>query len=256
MKTVYTLALLFLGMNLLAQNTFVANQGASYLAPENTLAAVNMAWQLNADAVKVNVQLSKDNRLMVIHDKSTKRTCSGKKSLDIQNTPSMLLRDLDAGKWKGDEYKGEKIPFLGEIIKTIPETKTLFIQIICNDETIAALTRSIEKSDKQSQITFMSSNWSSILEIHQAFPENKCYWLSLSKTNLKKRIAQAAEEGLTGVSIKSSHINDEIFMLAQKNKLAIMAYTDNPEEVKSLNKIGVTEIMTMRPKWLRDELEK
>ncbi len=58
---------------------------------------------------------------MVIHDEDTKRTCSGKKNFNIAKSPAMLLRDLDAGVWKGEEFKGEKIPYLQEIIETVPD---------------------------------------------------------------------------------------------------------------------------------------
>ena len=112
-----------------SQNTIIAHRGASYLAPENTVAAAKLAWELGAGAVEVDVHLSKDNRVMVIHDKDTKKTCSGKKNLTIESTPSILLRDLDAGIWKGEEFKGEKIPFLSEIIETVPDGKILVVEI-------------------------------------------------------------------------------------------------------------------------------
>ena len=84
MKLQITFILISFVMNSFAQNTFIAHRGASYLAPENTVASAKLAWELGADAVEVDVYLSKDNRVMVIHDKDTKRTCSGKKNLTIK----------------------------------------------------------------------------------------------------------------------------------------------------------------------------
>ena len=52
----------------------IAHRGASHDAPENTLAAIRLAWQQEADAVEVDVQLSKDGKLVVIHDDNTKRS--------------------------------------------------------------------------------------------------------------------------------------------------------------------------------------
>lgn len=255
----YQLILLFVTLitGATAQNTFIAHRGASYLAPENTVAAANLAWELGADAVEVDVYLSKDNRVMVIHDKDTKRTCSEKKNLTIKDTPSMLLRDLDAGSWKGEEFKDEKIPYLSEIIETIPEGKTLVVEIKCGSEILPALKRSVEKSGKGDQIVFISFGWNTILDIENEFPENKCYWLSSSKKGLNKKAQQAAEEGLDGLNLKYSAIDEEVVQLAADNNLEVLTWTvDDPAEAKRLTDIGVTWITTNRPKWLKEEMAK
>lgn len=257
MKTIYTLVMLLFGINLFAQTSFIAHRGASRLAPENTVASAKLAWELGADAVEIDVHLSKDNRVMVIHDKDTKRTCSAKKNLEIAKTPSMLLRDLDAGIWKGDEFKGERIPFLSEIIETIPEGKTLVIEIKCGKEVIPPLKRSIKKSGKQNQIVFICFGWDTILKTQKAFPKNKCYWLSALKPGLNKKIEQASENGLAGINLKYSIINEEIVAQAKANNLEVLCWTvDHPEEAKKLAEMGVSGITTNRPKWLKEEMEK
>lgn len=257
MKQLFTVLILLTGMNLFAQNTFIAHRGASYLAPENTVAAANLAWKLGADAIKVDVHLSKDNRVMVIHDKDTKRTCSEKKNLEIAKTPSILLRDLDAGRWKGDEFKGEKIPYISEIIKTIPEGKYLMIEIKCGKDAIPALHRSIEKSQKQNQIIFSCSGWQTIIAVHEAFPSNKCYWLSSLKPGLKKKLAQLEKEGLTGASLKSSIIDEEVIAIAKEHKVEVLTWiVDDATEAQRLCDMGVNGITTSRPKWLKEEMTK
>lgn len=240
----------------MAQNSFIAHRGASYLAPENTVASAKLAWELGADAVEVDVHLSKDNRVMVIHNKDTKKTCNGKKNLEIAKTPSILLRDLDAGIWKGDEFKGEKIPFISEIIETVPPGKTLVIEIKCGKEVMPALLRSIDKSGKQDQIVFISFGWQTILAAHETFPDNKCYWLSSLKPGLKKKMQQASKEGLTGVNLKHSIIDEAIIAAAKENKLEVLCWTvDDAEEAKRLTEIGVSGITTNRPKWLKKEMK-
>lgn len=240
-----------------AQPEFIAHRGASYLAPENTVAAANLAWELGADAVEVDVYLTKDNRVMVIHDKDTKRTCSGKKNLNIADSPSMLLRDLDAGVWKGEQFKGEKIPFLSEIIATVPEGKKLVVEIKCGPEILPALARVVEKGGKKAQMVFIAFDWKTIVETQKLFPENKCYWLSAIKMGLENKIQQAAENGLAGVNLKYSIIDDDVVKLAKENKLEVLTWTvDDPAEAKRLAGIGVAGITTNRPKWLKEEMEK
>lgn len=257
MKQIISIFLIAIGFQVSSQQMFIAHRGASHLAPENTVAAAQLAWELGADAVEVDVHLSKDNRVMVIHDKDTKKTCSGKKNLLIKNTPSILLRDLDAGIWKGEEFAGEKIPFLSEIIETVPEGKTLVVEIKCGSEILPALQRCIEQSGKLEQIVFISFGWETILDTKKQFPDNSCYWLSALKPGLKKKIKQAARLGLDGINLRHSIIDEKIVSLAKEKDLEVLTWTvDNPAEAKRLADLGVTGITTNRPKWLKEEMAK
>ena len=257
MKIFATSVLIFLVMNLTAQNTFIAHRGASYVAPENTVAAAKLAWELGADAVECDIHLSKDNRIMVIHDKDTKRTCTSKKNLSIADSPSTLLRDLDAGTWKDEKYKGEKIPFLSELIETVPQGKILVVELKCGEEVILPLVRLMEKCKKEQQIVFIGFDWKTIVETKKAFPQNKCYWLSSSKSGLQKKIKEAAQNGLDGVNLHYSIIDEEIVQLAKENNLEVLSWTvDEPAEAKRLIDLGVTKLTTNRPAWLKAELAK
>ncbi len=256
MKTTLTLIFLLAGITTMAQNTFIAHRGASYLAPENTVASAKLAWELGADAVEVDVHLTKDNRVIVIHDKDTKRTCYGKTNLSIAQTPSILLRDLDAGSWKGEEFKGEKLPFLSEIIETVPAGKTLVVEIKAGgDEIIPEIRRVVDNSNKKEQIVFISFGWKTIIATHKEFPDNKCYWLSSLKPGLKKKMEKAAAEGLTGVNLKHSIIDEEIMVQAKDLNLEVLSWTiDDPAEAQRLTNIGVSGITTNRPKWLKEQM--
>lgn len=257
MKLLIALVFILLTMNMKAQPEFIAHRGASHLAPENTVAAAKLAWELGADAVEVDVHLAKDNRVMVIHDKDTKRTCSGKKNLSIENSPSMLLRDLDAGIRKGAQFKGEKIPFLTEIIETVPPGKNLVVEIKCGKEIFPALNYDLEKSGKTEQIVFISFDWDVITEAKKMFPENKCYWLSAMKSGLSKKMDDAARAGLDGVNLKHNIIDEKIMEQAKQLGLDVLTWTvDDPVEAKRLAGLGVSGITTNRPKWLKDEMGK
>src|SRR5512145_1354795 len=77
---------------------FIAHRGESGSAPENSLAAFRLAWEVNADAVELDIHLSKDNRIVVIHDANTKKT--SRQHFIIKNTDSEVLRKLDVGSFK------------------------------------------------------------------------------------------------------------------------------------------------------------
>lgn len=257
MKLLFTTFLVFIVLNMVAQNTFIAHRGASFLAPENTVAAAKLAWELGADAVECDIHLSMDNRIMVIHDSDTKRTCKSKKNLKVVESPSTLLRDLDAGSWKDEKYAGERIPFLNEIVETVPEGKIVVVEIKCGNEVIPPLVRFMEKCTKKEQIVFICFDWKVIVETKKTFPENKCYWLSGSKSGLSKKIVEAAENGLDGVNLHYSIIDEEVMKVAKENNMEVLTWTvDEPKVAKELSEIGVTKITTNRPKWLKEEMGK
>ncbi len=105
----------------------IAHRGASFDAPENTLAAIRLAWQQQADAVEIDVHLSRDRHLVAIHDFNTRKTTGRNRPVARQTLAQ--LRTLDAGQWKHPRWRGEKIPTLEEVLATVPPGKRLFIEI-------------------------------------------------------------------------------------------------------------------------------
>jgi glycerophosphoryl diester phosphodiesterase len=104
----------------------VAHRGASVDAPENTLAAFRRAWELGVECVELDVRLSRDGAVVVIHDATTARTAGVDRPVVEQTLAE--LRALDAGSWRGARFAGEKIPTLAEAIATIPRGGTLFVE--------------------------------------------------------------------------------------------------------------------------------
>ena len=86
----------------------IAHRGAKNRAPENTLAAINEAAKCGAGWVELDVQLTKDNVPVVIHDRTLERTTNG--SGKVKSIDSKSLTSLDAGRWFDARYKGEKVP--------------------------------------------------------------------------------------------------------------------------------------------------
>jgi len=254
MKTIFTIIFMSAAVFVSAQNFFIAHRGASYDAPENTLAAANLAWETGADAVEVDIYLSSDHRVMVMHDKSTKRTCGGEGYV-IKDTPSDVLRKLDAGSWKNASFIGEKIPFLEEVISTVPKGKKLVVEIKCGTEVFPYLEPIVAKTKKKSRIIFISFDWEVILKAKKIFPDNKAYWLSSDKKLALQKLPLAKEAGLDGINMQYSAIDADLFAAARQHQLEVLAWTvDNPEEAKRLINLGVTHITTNRPAWLKQQL--
>lgn len=92
----------------------VAHRGASGYAPENTMAAFDKAVEMKADFYELDVQMSRDGELVLIHDTTVDRTTDG--SGAVKDLTFAELRALDAGGWFAPEYAGERIPTLGEVL--------------------------------------------------------------------------------------------------------------------------------------------
>ena len=98
----------------------IAHRGASFDAPENTLASVHLAWTQNINFVEVDVKLTKDNVLVVFHDETTIRFNQVNKR--ISEYTFKELSTIDVGLFKGEKWKNESIPSLEQVLKTIRET--------------------------------------------------------------------------------------------------------------------------------------
>src|SRR5687767_2479124 len=92
----------------------VAHRGASGYAPENTIAAFDKGVEMKADYIEIDVQRSKDGELVIIHDTKVDRTTDG--TGNVKDLTFEQIRSLDAGSWKGEQFKGEKIPTFDEIL--------------------------------------------------------------------------------------------------------------------------------------------
>jgi len=231
----------------------IGHRGASYNAPENTVASAKLAWELGADAVECDIYLSKDNKIMVSHDASTKRT-SGKDYL-IKDTNSDTLRKLDVGSFKDIKYKGEKIPFLEEIIQTVPSGKELVIEIKCGSEVLPELKKVVSSYAKDKKFVFISFDFQTISDTKKAFPGNSCYWLCSNSDLLKKNINSVPGAGLEGISLSWNIINQEVAAEAGKLNLELLSWTvDDPTEAKRLISLGVRCITTNRPGWLKEQI--
>ena len=105
--------------------------------PENTLVSVDLAWKQQADAVEIDVLITRDSQIVAVHDRNLKRTTGLDR--EVQELTLAEIRRLDAGSRKADQRKGEAIPTLKEIADTIPDGKRLFVEVKCGLEILEPL---------------------------------------------------------------------------------------------------------------------
>ena len=105
----------------------IGHRGASDDAPENTISSIKEAFRQGADGVEVDVRITKDGKVICIHDKNTLRTTG--LSLDINEAKYDELQELDAGSWKSSAWLNEPIPLLDEALEEVPADKEIFIEV-------------------------------------------------------------------------------------------------------------------------------
>lgn len=228
----------------------IAHRGASYIAPENTLASVRLGYELRADAVEIDVHLSKDKRIMVNHDKSAKRT--GGQNLIIRDTHSRELRKLDVGAWKDEKYKGEKMPFLKEVLRLIPKDKKLIIEIKSDPEILPYLVKQVRRY--KDNIVFISFNFEAVTGAKRLMPEVPAYWLLGNfKTHTPEEAIRLAQENrLNGLNVNYNLATQEFKDKMNAAGLETYTYTVNdPAVARRLSELNVKGITTDRPDWMR-----
>ncbi|MEQ8820131.1 MAG: glycerophosphodiester phosphodiesterase [Sumerlaeia bacterium] len=234
----------------------VAHRGASHDAPENTLAAVRLAWQQNADAAEVDITLTADNRIVCFHDTELKRTTGAPGT--IAGATLAELRELEAGAWKNPLFAGEPIPLLKHVLSTVPEGKRLYIEIKTGAEITDRLVQVVRQSGKKpEQITFISFQADACRAIKRALPDHRVLFLHGFKEDengvLQPPIAELIEEALAlGVDgLDLSHkgpLTPEAVQAIHDAGLGLAVYTVNdPFRAHELAALGVDAITTDRP---------
>ena len=111
-----------------------AHRGSRCNRPENTLASFREAMALNVDGIELDVHLSVDHSLVVIHDETIDRTTNGRGFVRYYTTEE--LKTFDAGSWFSSDFLGERIPLLTDVLLELTEsnfTGILNIEIKTNN---------------------------------------------------------------------------------------------------------------------------
>jgi glycerophosphoryl diester phosphodiesterase len=104
-----------------------AHRGASGVAPENTLAAIQKALDSPADFIEIDIHQTRDSQLVVMHDATLNRTTNGKGT--IVDYSLAEIKKLDAGSWFKPEFKNERVPTLEEVLLLVKGRKKLLIEL-------------------------------------------------------------------------------------------------------------------------------
>lgn len=243
----------------------VAHRGASHAAPENTLPSFELAWKEGADAIEGDFYLTKDGKIICTHDKTTERLTGGADNRVVADSTFDELRQLDVGSWKGEQFKGVRMPSLDEVLATIPEGKKLLIEIKCGPEIVPALKATV-KDWPAEQLRIISFNADVIAACRRELPAIKAFWLTGYKETAKGNGQWSPTFGsvmetlhrtkASGLDSNAHETVDET--LVKKLRAANLEFhvwtVDDPAVAKRFADLGVDSITTNRPQWLRQQL--
>ncbi len=231
----------------------VAHRGASGYAPENTLSAMKKAIEMKAEMSELDVQETADGEIILLHDNTTKRT--GKKDLNIWELNYDDLKDIEVGEWFSEEYKGEPIPTLKEVIDLIRGKMKLNIELKANKHEKMLAERSLKvvmDNDFLDQVIFTSFKFDEIRKIRALNKEAKVGYIF---GKLPENVDVFTED----VDLLSAHyksVDAKFVKRAKSNGKEVHVWTVNePEDMKRMIELGVEAIITNYPDVLRKVLD-
>lgn len=236
----------------------IAHRGASGTTPENTLAAFQRAADLGAGFIETDLQLSKDMRLVAIHDETLDRTTNGRGAISAKTLDE--LRQLDAGAWfenhhdtqQRKAFKGERIPTLDEVLAFGRRQDIgLYLELKASgagaaDHVLVAGLRGSGEIGRSVVISFDAKALARLREIEPLLVTGFLY-----SGNLSDPVERAVGLGARQLLPREDRISPQLTAHAHRRDLKVVAWTvDSPVRMKELMDSGVDGIITDYPERL------
>ncbi len=225
-----------------------AHRGANETHPENTLAAFKEAIRLGAHMIEFDVRMTKDKKLVIMHDKTVDRTTNG--SGAVSDLTLNEIKKLDAGSWKDKKFAGEKVPTFKKTLEIMPKNIWLNIHLKGGEELGEATAKVLVSETRihQGVIACGSDAAHGVRKVNQ----NIMICNMERQENREEYVKETIEGKFLFIQLlkkrNDKNLKNDILRLKQ-NKVKVNYYFgDTEEEVKELFKIGVDFILTNRLK--------
>ena len=236
----------------------IAHRGASYYAPENTMSAFAKAVEMKADMIELDITLTQDGEVVVLHDENVKRTTNG---AGIARTMTLKeLQALDAGLWFSEKFRGERIPTLEEVLKWVKGKVSLNIEIkpeAVTDDVEGGIEEKslqlVEKYGMEKHVIFSCFDLRAVDRVKKSEPRIAAAVLYHYGTAGKKGpIDLVNSYRADGFNIDRRYLSNRWINELNEQNISVWVYTVNKEShMRSLIKRGVSGIFTDRPDLLR-----
>lgn len=223
-----------------------AHRGANETHPENTLTAFEEAVRLGAQMIELDVRMTKDNKLIVIHDETVDRTTNG--TGHVSDLTWRKIRKLDAGKWKSKKFEGEKIPLFKKILAVFPKNIWLNVHIK-GDEKLGEAVAAIIMSKKRTHQVIMACSKKSALGVRKMDQQTRLCNMERkeSRTAYIKETIEGEFSTIQLIKIRSDNSFGNDITRLRKHGIRINYFFSNTaEEGIELFDMGVDFILTDR----------
>ncbi|GAA4130931.1 hydrolase [Actinomadura keratinilytica] len=246
----------------------VAHRGASAYAPENTIAAFELARKQRADMFELDVQQTKDHKLVVIHDTTLARTTNVEEVFPdrapwrVADFTLAEIRKLDAGSWFSAEYAGERVPTLGESLRAMRHSGIGLLLEVKSPELYPGIEKRIADELKRNpswllpdprkrRLVVQSFNWESMERFSEIMPRVPIGLLGTPAVDRLPVLAGYADQinpqytALTSAYVKRVHaLGMEVFTWT----------VNDPAAMRNVVGLGVNGVITDKPDVLRQVL--
>lgn len=236
---------------LLSEIQITAHRGSSGRAPENTMAAIRAAVEEMADAVEIDVQLTADGVAVLGHDASLKRVAGVNRSIGSMTWDELC--QLDVGAWFSEEFRGERIPALQEVLEYCKGAIGLNIEIKNvgkNSALPGEVARLVLEQGMEEQCVLTSTSLSYLTEAKAAAPQLRTgYIISAAYGDFY------SGDAVDFISIRSSFVNERLVENVHAQGKTVHAWTVNSKkELERLRLLGVDGVITDDPVLAREIL--
>ena len=230
----------------------IAHRGASALAPENTMTAFEKAIELGADVIELDLHLTRDDELVVIHDDTLDRTTDGRGPVHVRSLEE--LRRLDAGRWFADRFGGQRIPTLTEVLDRFAGKVPLALEVKAGstffpgiEEQVVAALRRYSAID---QAAIASFDHFALRRVKEIEPALRTAALLVGRPVSLPALASAC--GADGVALEASLVTGTEVEACRAAGLQLVVWVVNePAQMRHFIGLGVDGIITDCPDLLR-----
>lgn len=243
----------------------IGHRGAAALAPENTLAAFRMAMT-SADVIELDVHLTADDSIVVMHDATVDRTTDGKSA--IANLKYADIVALDAGSWFGEAFRGERVPTLAQVLDLVNGQRTMLIELKWPQQgtykkLVSRVVDLIRQRKAESWVIVQSFEYAYLRELHQLAPEITCYqllygYISFPPVYMDRSFHVGSfpiVEGASGLAINYKFLSPALVEKFHNKGWKVVTWTVNdPADIRRVANLGVDGIISDNPGVVRSEL--
>lgn len=237
----------------------IAHRGYSGAAPENTLAAVRAAINVGSDMAEIDVTLTSDGQVVVIHDATLQRTTNG--GGEVLQFSLTDLRQLDAGSWFSKSFAGEPIPTLGAMLAEVDDRILLNVEIKSEAVGLGVVEKvaaAIRARGMINEVVVSSFSPPALEKMHEVAPEIRTAVLYNKDLHVgMDPVYIATGVGASAFNISRVRLTPEMLRKCRENGIPVAVYTVNKKRhLRKTIKLGVHAIFTDRPDRLLEVLAK